>query len=488
VRGFVLAAALLLVPGMATASEPPELTLGGFAAFDYYQYLENVGGRAPAGTEVVPAVVQIRLAPRLRAKYRFVRAVAEVEFRHEFLDPDRGSRVILREVSVGLRKSGFQLEAGALQARWGKMDVASPTDNLIAWDYEELLFAEPLPIPGIQVGYARGIVSAEVIFVPSFRPSRFRNSEPSRWDNRWQLPRTQTVPTGILGDLTFKNTYAFFDEPVLTGDAADLGKAIDLGARVDLFLPSVDLGVSFAMTRDKLPTYTGFAVSNNTDADGDGTLDHIASGEALLRITPQHNRLYIPGVDVAVNLWRFIFKGEAAYFHTTDPGGEDCLIDDPYVKYAIGAELMLNEIAGDFGLAFRFQYNGDVTTATKDQIQTQADSCPDGQVITIADEDAGLIVTDYETGFQATPDIRHPYEHAFYWNVHADFPAALALDVRGFATIHGDALIRAHLTWEALDRLTLSAGALVMLATGDGTLFTPYGRNSRTEVALVYRF
>lgn len=486
-RALVLGAALLLVPGVASADQPPELILGGFAAFDYYQYLENVGSRAPSGTVTVPAVTQVRVAPRLRAKYRFVRASAEVEFRHDFLDSGRGNRVILREATVGLRKFGFELEAGALQARWGKMDVASPTDNLVAWDYEELLFAEPLPIPGIQLGFARGIFSAEVLFVPAFRASRFRNTEPSRWDNRWGLPRSQTVPFG-LGDLEFKNTYAFFDEPVLTGDQGNLARAIDLGARVDLFLPSVDLGLSFAMTRDKLPTYTHFAVTNGTDADGDGTLDHLASGEALLRITPQHNRLYIPGIDLAVNVWRLVFKGEAAYFHTSDPDKSDCLIDDPYVKYAIGAELMLPEIAGDFGLAFRLQYNGDVSTATSNEADAQRDACPGGQVITVADEESGRVVTDYETGFQATPDIRHPYEHAFYWNVHADFPARLALDVRGFATVHGDALIRSHVTWEALDRLTLSAGALVMLATGEDTLFTPYGRNSRVEVGLTYRF
>ena len=44
---------------------------------------------------------------------------------------------------------------------------------------------------------------------------------------------------------------------------------------------------------------------------------------------------------------------------------------------------MLPEVAGDFGLAFRLQYNGDVSTATSDQADAQRDACPDGQVITI---------------------------------------------------------------------------------------------------------
>ena len=320
--------------------------------------------------------------------------------------------------------------------------------------------------------------SAEVIVSPAFRPSRFRRTEPSRWDNRWGLPRTQTVPLDGADDLVFDNVYAVFTEPVLVGseDETNLLYALDLGARVDLFLPSVDLGVSFAYTRDKLPTYTHFSA------------DEIDDGRAYLTITPHHDRLLIPGFDVAVNVWRLVFKGEAAYFGTADADASNCLIDDPYIKYALGAELMLNEIAGDFGLAFRVQYNGDVTTASQDDIDAQAEACPGGQEITIEDPEVGLTLLDYRTGFQASPETRHPYEHAFYWNVHADFPYKLAFDLRGFATIHGDALLRGHFSWEALDRMTVSAGALVWLATGDGTFFHPYGRNSRVEIALRYNF
>lgn len=491
-RRLLVAAAVaaLLAPGVASAQSgppTPDITFGGLVAFDWYQYLQDVERRAPAGTQAAPAVAQIRVAPTIRARYRFVRAAAEVEFRHDFLDPGRGSRVSVREAVVGLRTHGFRLEAGALQARWGKMDVASPTDNVIAWDYEELLFAEPLPVPGIEVGFARGIFSAEVVLVPAFVPARFRREAPSRWDNTWGLPQTQTVPTGIAGDLTFRNHYSFFTDAVPAGDGG-LVNTWDVGGRVDLFLPSVDVGLSLLYTRDRLPTYTGFSVTNNGDADGDGNLDHIFSGDAILEITPYHERLLIPGFDVAVNVWRLVFKGEAAYFHTRDAAGENCLIDDPYVKYAIGAELTLPQLAGDFGLAFRVQYNGDLATTSTGAREAQADACPGQQVITAAGEDGDLTPTDYETGFQATPEIRHPYEHAFYFNVHADLPADLAIDVRGFVDLSGDALIRAHLQYALLERLTLQAGGLVMLATGDDTLFTPYGRNSRVEVGLAYRF
>ena len=242
--GLVLLAALLVAAPAAAVEDPPEpppvpqvapppppvappppkasLTLGGFASFDWYQYFQEVGSRAPAWAEAVPAVAQVRIAPKLRAKYRFLRAVAEVEFRHDFVDPGRGDRVIVREALVGLRSRGFRLEGGAVQARWGKMDVASPTDNLVAWDYEEFLFPEPLAIPGLVAGYSRGVFSAEVIVSPAFVPSRYRTDSPSRWDNTWFLPRTQTVPTGLMGEWVFDNHYDIFNEPVLPGRPGNL--------------------------------------------------------------------------------------------------------------------------------------------------------------------------------------------------------------------------------------------------------------------------
>ena len=403
VRGVLLLAATLVVltPSAGQAAEP-SLRFGGFAAFDYYQYLTSIRGAAPAGSEAVGSVAMIRVVPRLRAKYRFVRATAELEVRHDFVDPGRGGRVIVREASIGLRKGGFRLEAGAIRPRWGKMDVASPTDNLVAWDLEELFSPEALPVPGFAFSYARDIVSASVVLIPAFRASRFRREAPSRWDTRWSLPQGQSVPVG-LGTLDFTNRYSAFLEPVLGGDDAELLRGIEVGARVDFFLPNVDLGLSFAATRDKIPSYTGFRVTNTGDLDGEGTADHIQHLVGEVEVTPIHERLLVPGLDLAVSAGPLIVKAEAAYFHTRDPDSTNCLIDDPYVRYAAGLELMLNNIKGDFGLAFRIQYNGDLALSSSAAQQAQEDACPGGQSITVADPEVGLIATDYETGFQATP-------------------------------------------------------------------------------------
>ena len=98
------------------------------------------------------------------------------------------------------------------------------------------------------------------------------------------------------------------------------------------------------------------------------------------------------------------------------------------------------------------------------------------------------MLTDRESGFQATPEIRHPYSHAWYWNVNLGFTPRLSLDLRGFFDVDKDALITARLAWLLLDRLELSVGGLAMLSTGEDTVFTPYGRNHRLEVGMMYRF
>ena len=123
---------------------------------------------------------------------------------------------------------------------------------------------------------------------------------------------------------------------------------------------------------------------------------------------------------------------------------------------------MLNNIAGDFDLALRLQYNGDLPVSSEDAQQAQREACPGGQEVRAADQDVGLIATDYEQGFQATPHIRHIYRHGFYWNVNMAFTPQLAFDVRGFADLAGDALLQLEFSALLLEHLRLRVGALAM--------------------------
>lgn len=488
------AAAGTIIPSAPVALPPPiDVKLGGFVAFDWQPYLLAEEG-------FVDAVAQVRVAPRLEAKFQFVRAIAEIEYRHDFLDAGR-NRLIVREALAGLRWKGLRVEAGALLPRWGKMDVASPTDNVVAQDYEDLFFPEALPVPGILVGYGRGPVSFEAILLPAFRPSRFRGGSISRWDIARFLPQTQEVQ-GPFEVLTLENQYNSFVDPVLDGDA-ELGRGIEVGGRVDLALPVLDIGVSFLATRDRLPTYTAYRTRNIGDGDGDGQPDVLTDRFADLEVTPHHRRIYVPGVDLAAALGPVVLKGEAAFFATEDPSRTSCLVDDPYVKYAFGAELVLSNLVGDFDLAVRAQYNGDVAlpATDKDGPNRFGDvqfNYPDGgdqgnyergcraETFPADQEEPSLL--DPSTGFTGTPEQRHPYSHGFFWNVNLGFTRNLSLDLRGFVDTAGDALLIPRFQLLLLDRLSLSVGGLVMLATGDDTIFTAYGRNHRVELGVRYDF
>ena len=476
-RALPLLVALCLPATARAEAERPQLEIGGFAAFDTYQYLQDHG-------DSVDTVAQIRFAPALRARYRFLRAVAQAELRHDFVDVGRGGRVILREAAVGLQHRGFRLQGGALLERWGKMDVASPTDNVVAWDYEELFFPEALPVPGVKVGYSGASFSISGIAVMAFVLSRYRHAAPSRFDTTWGLPQQQVVPTA-LGQFTFDSVYEQFADPQVTGEDSNLLRGWDAGLRADLFLPQVDVGLSFLATRDKLPGYNGFETINTGDSDGDGVPDHLQTETARLRITPYHPRLYVPGADLAVTAGPFVFKGEAAMFLTEDLEHADCLVDDPYLKASAGVELMLANVVGDMDLAVRAQYNADVELPRSgDDVANIDDEC---RVVKAA---AGGVptATDYEQGLYGAPHIRHPYSHAIYWNLRWDFLPQLALDVRGFVSFAGDVLVMPRVEATLAGHLRLTAGALLVPHTGADTFFADYARSNRVELGLRYDF
>jgi hypothetical protein len=483
-------AAALVAPG--AQAKPPEIRVGGFAAFDYHQYLLNM-------PDAVRATTMLRLAPRVRAKYKFVRAAAEVELRHDFGDAGRGNRIILREATIGLRHKGFRLEGGALQERWGKMDTGSPTDNFMVPDYEELFFPEPLPVPGVVIGYARGPVAVKGVFVPAFRPARFRHAAPSRWDMTRFLPTSQQVPLPPpAGDYDVPLVYAEFLDGHSSAPNEAIGAGFEGGFRVDLILPSADVGFSVATVHDRLPTWTDFQATNDLAGfflGSDGGLEEI---NAQLQIDPQHTRLVVPGFDVAVTAGPFVIRGEVAGFLTEDMTHQTCLIDDPYVKYAAGVELMLQNVVGNFDLAVRAQYNGDVEIRK------------DGDDVLNADEDCTIIsfdpaerddpiATDYESGSTAVGAIRHPYKHAAYWNVNLGFTDEFSLDLRGFVGLNGantllggdvrtpSVLFTGKLSYVILDRFVVSGGWMVIRGA-EGTLFAPYGDNHRVELGFRYNF
>lgn len=481
--GAAIAASIMLGAALGVGAAPahaeggPDVRVGGALGFRWAPYLKHHDGS-------VPAIVEVRAAPRLGLNFRAVRAAAELEFRHDFLDPGRGPRFILREASFGLRWRGLSVDGGALLPRWGRMDYASPADALVAWDHEELFFAEPLPIPALQLGFTKDVIALQGIFVPAFVPSRYRTDAPSRWDIVRYLPSEQVVPTP-LGDWTFTNHYDTFARGVPSGEEDKLARGFEGGARLELFLPGVDMQFSYFTGHDRLPTWSSFVVTNAGDQDGDGIPDQLETQEARLAVQPIHHRLHVPAFGIAGTAGPLVLKGEAAAYLTEDMRHEDPLIDDPYLHAAASAELVLPNLVGSFDLAIRAQWSMDEELRKDgDDALNQDRTDP---VFTPADAEAGLTPDDYLKGGQATPAIRHPFRHAFTWNLNFGFTDTLNLDVRGFVDIGGNVLVMPRFAVTLQDHLELSIGALVLARTTPGSVFAPYADNHRLDFGLTWR-
>ena len=475
-RIAAILAVLLLGAAHAQAQDGPELRLEGFAAFDWMPYLKPLEA-------AVPATAQVRLAPRLHFKWRAVRAAVEVEYRHDFIDPGR-RRFFVREASLGFRWKGLFAEGGALLPRWGVMDWESPMDQIVAWDYEELLHREPLPVPGLRLGFARDMISIEGLIVPAFVPSRARLDRPSRWDVRRYLLQTQEVPSALGDPFVFTNVYEEFDAGVPAGDEDDLTRHLEGGVRVQLFLPQVDLSVAWFAGHDRLPTRNEFHTIER-DEDWDGVADYIGTLVTPIHVTPLHHRVHVPGASVSASLGPFVLKGEAAFVITEDRLHEDPLVDDPHARLAGGVELVLTDFAAGMDLAFRFQYSADAELPrVGDTVKNQARTYP---VFTPDEPGASLAMTDYRHGDQASPEFRHTYEHAWTWNVNWAFTDTLALDVRGYVSSFADVFLMPRLLFTLHDHLELSVGALVIAHTGADTVFRPFQDNHRLEFGLRYR-
>jgi hypothetical protein len=466
----------LLLAAPARAQDLPELRLEGFTSWDWAPYLRP-------DPDAVPAVAQLRVAPRVRAKWQAVRAAVELEYRHDFLDPGR-RRLFLREASLGLRWRGLFVEAGALLPRWGVMDWESPMDVIVAWDYEELLQREPLPVPALRVGFARDAVSIEGVLVPAFVPSRARLDAPSRWDVRRYLPQVQEVP-GPLGDpLVFRNVYEEFEDGVPSGDADDGSRGLEGGVRAQFFLPHVDLGVGWFAGHDRLPTRNRFHTIVR-DRDLDGGADYLQDFVVPVHVAPVHHRIHVPGASVAATLGPVVLKGEGAVVLTEDLAHADPLIDDPYARLAAGAELVLADFARGMDLALRVQWSADLELPREgDDVKNQDRAWP---IFTPEEEGDALVATDYQEGDQASPEFHHTFEHAWTWNVNWAFTEEIALDVRGYVSTFQDVFLMPRLAVTVGGHLELSAGALLILHTGADTVFHPFAENHRLEFGVKYR-
>ena len=472
----VLWATLLACTAAPTtvAADPPRpsLDFGGEVSWSLYQYLQ----KDPIEESTSGGRNQVMVAPHLTARFGdHVSAFVDLELRHDFVDSGR-SRFLLREAYAELFYRGFSARFGLQTIRWGRSDVTKPTDNLARRDYDELFDPQYMGVPAVRLRYARPRWSLEFDWIPTFAPALFQQTAPGRWVLPRHVASDVSVLTGDGETVALQTQFGAMAAPELTGSGdaeggpGQLWLDPQLAGRFDLSLSPVDFGVSLFWGRSMFPSFIRYQVTNGARAVADGVVE--------LAVTPVYERQIVPGLDAVVTAGPVNIKAEAAYFITADRDSSDCLVDDPYLRYAIGAEWFANNLIGQTNLAVRVEWAGDVEVPLQGDANIR-DGCG------LFDEARPL--ADSLTGALEVSRLTHPYRHGLFWNIDWRFNRIVAMDLRGSVTIDGDWLVRGKLDFTAWRQLHIGVGGLILGGRED-TLFQTFAHNKRIELDVRYIF
>jgi len=444
-----LTAALL---ASTVAAAEPDVRFGGEVDWDLWWYPCACG-------DTVEGRNQIRFEPHIKARAGKVSATVQLQLRHDFLDTER-SRILLKDAFVQARWGGFKIRAGNQSIRWGRMDMRPALDLLTPRDYDELWAPERLAAPALLLQYGHPSFAASVALLPTFTPSSYPVSDHHRWDVLEPQPHQ-----GVAGDLTFPIHYLEYRDPTIEGMDPQLG------LRLEWFLPRVDLALQGTWTRDLLPTYHEFeGLNGDIFEPSAGDLIAFLDEGVDVALTPTFARKGVIGGDMALVLGRVVLKGELAYTITTDLAHERCDVPDPHLQGGIGLEWIANDIVGKQDLQVRVELAGDhELPPSSDGVINRDDHC--------------------SVPATATPivDVNHLSVFSVYGNVQWGFTDDLVLDLRGFAAVEGDFLVRAEIAYTVRDRLRFGLAGL-LTGGSDGAFMDTYHLNDRVEFSTTYLF
>ncbi len=243
---------------------------------------------------------------------------ADVRFREGLFFNEREFQAQLKEAYVGFTGDRLDLYLGNQIVSWGRTDGFNPTNSITPNDYF-LLTHEPddqkLSNFMLRGKYRFAKFSEiEVIAIPAYKPSVYR------YDLFGMGAEAHFMPVE-LPEAKFENSTA--------------------AARLNFELPKAGFSLSFFHGYD--PFY-GFSII-------DFSLSPI-----LINYLPTPYLKNSFGVDFAVPIKSWIFRGEASYNHTSDYE-ENMHIPNPDIYYVVGVEKSLFDITAIFQFIGRFTFD-----------------------------------------------------------------------------------------------------------------------------------
>ena len=194
----------------------------------------------------------------------------------------------LRHAQATLRKGTLAIDLGKQFIRWGKADILNPTDRFAPRDFLEVTDDEFLAVSGARGQYERGAQSFDVVWVPTFTPSRT-----PLVGRRWAPLPPQTFGTIGFVDL----------DPVFP-------RRSQYGARWNVVGPGFEGSISYFDGFNHLPQYTTIPLSSRP----------------LIALRRTYAPLRMVGADGAVPLRWLTVKGEVAALFTTSPVADDVVV------------------------------------------------------------------------------------------------------------------------------------------------------------------
>jgi hypothetical protein len=194
----------------------------------------------------------------------------------------------LRHARATLRKGTLTADLGKQFVRWGKADILNPTDRFAPRDFLEVTDDEFLAVIGARGQYERGAHSIDVVWVPTFTPSRT-----PLIGRRWAPLQLQTL-----------GTTGFIDLDPQFPDRSQYG------ARWNVLGPGFEFSLSYFDGFNHLPQFTAIPLS----------------GRPLVALRRTYAPLRMGGADAAIPLRWFTVKGEIASLFTASDEADDVVL------------------------------------------------------------------------------------------------------------------------------------------------------------------
>lgn len=229
----------------------------------------------------------------------------------------------LRDARATLRKGSVTADLGKQLVRWGKADILNPTDRFAPRDFLEVTDDEFLAVIGARVQYERGPHSVDVVWVPTFTPSRT-----PLIGRRWAPVQPQTFGTTGFRDL----------DPMFPNRS-------QYGARWNVLGPGFEFSLSYFDGFNHLPQFKAFPLSS----------------QPVVALQRTYAPLRMAGADAAVPLRWFTVKGEIASLVTTSRTADDVVV------YVVQLERQSGELSLVAG------YAGEIVTERRSQLDFAPD-------------------------------------------------------------------------------------------------------------------